>query len=197
MRPERKLKMETVLNKRQPDLVIVMENVSDPHNIGAVMRSADSVGVQDIYVINTLISEEEFKIKRSAASAEKWLTIKHFDSVDACMTELKERGLKIWATHLGISAEPLYSVDLTQAIALVFGTERKGISDELLKYCDGNFIIPQVGMIQSLNISVACAVSLYEAFRQRQIAGKYDGNCQLGEHQSTQIIKEWTKQYEK
>jgi tRNA (guanosine-2'-O-)-methyltransferase len=197
MRPERKQKMEEVLDRRQSDLVIVIENVGDPHNIGAIMRSADSVGVQDIYVINTLISEIEYKTKRSSASAEKWLTIKHFDKIENCIAELKKRGLKIWATHLGVSAEPLHSLDLTQPIALVFGTERKGISSELLKHCDGNFVIPQVGMIQSLNVSVACAVSLYEAFRQRDVKGMYNQKRQIDEKRSNAILKDWQKQYEK
>lgn len=197
MKAERKERMDEVLNKRQPDLVIVMENVEDPHNIGAVLRTADSVGVQDIYVINTLIGIHEFRKKRSSGSADKWLTIKHFYSVKECVEELKNKGLKIWATHLGANAQSLYSIDLTQPVALVFGRERGGLSDEMLSYCDGNFIIPQVGMIQSLNISVACAVSLYEAFRQREIAGKYSGNCQVNASERTKIMTEWTKQYHK
>lgn len=197
MRPERKQKMDDVLKMRQADLVIVMENIGDPHNIGAVMRTADSVGVQDIYVINTLFDEEEFKIKRSAASAEKWITIHHFENVKDCVEALKKRGLTIWATHLGTSAKSLYEVDFTEAVALVFGTEKKGISEELLSFCDDNFIIPQVGMIKSLNISVACAVSLYEAYRQRLAIGKYDGTCQINEATQATIMQAWTKQYDK
>ncbi|MCC6186641.1 MAG: RNA methyltransferase [Chitinophagaceae bacterium] len=197
MKPERKQKMDKVLSMRQADMAIVMENVGDPHNIGAVMRTADSVGIQELYIINTLITEEEFKIKRSSASAEKWITIHHFDNVKDCMMAIKKRGLTIWATHLGTSSESLYNIDLTTPVALVFGTERKGISEELLSYCDGNFIIPQVGMIQSLNISVACAVSLYEAYRQRQALGKYDGNNQLDTDLQTKTMQAWMKQYDK
>lgn len=197
MRTERKERMDEVLNKRQPDLIIVMENVEDPHNIGAVLRTADSVGVQEIYVINTLIGIHEFRKKRSSGSADKWLTIKHFYSVKECVDELRKKGLQIWATHLGTNAQSLYSIDLTQPVALVFGRERGGLSDEMLSHCDGNFIIPQVGMIQSLNISVACAVSLYEAFRQREIAGKYNGDCQVAAEARAEIMTEWTKQYNK
>ena len=188
--------MDDVLNMRQNDLVIVMENVEDPHNIGAVMRTADSVGVQEIYVINTLINPNEFRGKRSAGSAEKWLTIKHFDSVEKCINELKRKGLKIWATHLGAEAISLYETDLSEPIALVFGSERKGLSEELLGHCDGNFIIPQIGMIQSLNISVACAVSLYEAFRQRSAKGMYSGQGRLEQSVRNTIFKEWCKRYE-
>lgn len=197
MRPERKARMDEVLNKRQPDLVIVMENVEDPHNIGAVLRTADSVGVQEIYVINTLIGIHEFRKKRSSGSADKWLTIKHFYSVAECVAELRKKGLQIWATHLGASAQSLYSLDLTQPVALVFGRERGGLSDEMLQHCDGNFIIPQAGMINSLNISVACAVSLYEAMRQRLAKNMYDGNCRFSSEERNEIYTEWTKQYEK
>lgn len=197
MRPERKARIDEVLNKRQPDLVIVMENVEDPHNIGAVLRTADSVGVQEIYVINTLIGIHEFRKKRSSGSADKWLTIKHFYSVQECVDELRKKGLQIWATHLGADAQSLYSIDLTQPVALVFGRERGGLSDEMLKHCDGNFIIPQAGMINSLNISVACAISLYEAYRQRSLKGKYDGECQFNETARAELYTEWTKQYDK
>lgn len=194
MRPERKEKMDEVLSKRQSDLVLVMENIEDPHNIGAVLRTADSVGVQEIYVINTLIGIHEFRKKRSSGSADKWLTITHFDSVEKCVNALRNKGLQIWATHLGAEAVSLYSLDLCQPIALVFGRERGGLSEEMLKHCDGNFIIPQVGMIQSLNVSVACAVSLYEAFRQRAQNGV---QSEYSEEGKKVILKEWNKQYEK
>lgn len=194
MRPERKEKMDEVLSKRQSDLVLVMENIEDPHNIGAVLRTADSVGVQEIYVINTLIGIHEFRKKRSSGSADKWLTITHFDSVEKCVTALRNKGLQIWATHLGAEAVSLYSLNLCQPIALVFGRERGGLSEEMLRHCDGNFIIPQVGMIQSLNVSVACAVSLYEAFRQREQSGL---QSEYSEEGKKVILKEWNKQYEK
>lgn len=195
MRPERKLRMDEVLDKRQPDLVIVMENVEDPHNIGAVMRTADSVGVQEIYVINTLINPNEFRGKRSTGSAEKWLTVKHFDSVADCVTTIKNKGMQLWATHLGSEAKSLYDLDLVQPVALAFGSERKGISEALLRHCDGNFIIPQAGMINSLNISVACAVSLYEAMRQRLTHGMYNGECRFTAADRNTIYTEWTEVY--
>jgi tRNA (guanosine-2'-O-)-methyltransferase len=194
MRPERKEKMEEVLHKRQPDLVLVMENIEDPHNIGAVLRTADSVGVQEIFVINTLIGVHEFRKKRSSGSADKWLSITHFDSVEKCVAALRQKGLQIWATHLGAEAISLYSLDLCQPIALVFGRERGGLSQEMLQQCDGNFIIPQVGMIQSLNVSVACAVSLYEAYRQRAHKGLQSEYSAQGKEL---ILKEWCKQYDK
>ncbi|HTN18133.1 MAG TPA: RNA methyltransferase [Chitinophagaceae bacterium] len=195
MRTERKQRIDEVLDKRQPDLVIVMENVQDPHNIGAVMRTADSVGVQDVYTINTLIGIHEFRKKRSTGSADRWMNLHQYTSVQECVTALKSRGLKLWATHLGATAKSLYELELTEPVALIFGRERGGLSAELLQHCDGNFIIPQMGMIRSLNVSVACAVSLYEALRQRQQKGMYDGANKLPEARREALYADWTKRY--
>lgn len=179
MTPERETKIKRVLNHRQSGLVLVMENVHDPHNISAVMRTCDAVGVQDLFVLTTTIPRHKKFGKNSSASAAGWLTIHQYDDTKACMDAVKERSDKIYATHLGVASQSLYDLDLTQRVALVFGNEHAGVTEECLKYCDGNFIIPQVGMVQSLNISVACAITLYEAFRQRQNAGFYDGNPKL------------------
>ncbi|MBL7712105.1 MAG: RNA methyltransferase [Chitinophagaceae bacterium] len=195
MRTERKQRIDEVLDKRQADLVIVMENVQDPHNIGAVMRTADSVGVQDIYTINTLIGIHEFRKKRSTGSADKWMNIHQYTSVQECVQALRDRGLKLWATHLGTTAKSLYELELTEPVALIFGRERGGLSEELLRHCDGNFVIPQMGMIRSLNVSVACAVSLYEALRQRQQKGMYDGTHNLPVDRRAALYADWTKRY--
>jgi tRNA (guanosine-2'-O-)-methyltransferase len=173
MTEERRYKIESVLSKRQDDITVVLENVFDPHNISAVMRSCDAVGVQEIYVLNTKIPRHKKWGARSSSSAAKWLTVHQFEDTDECFVELRKKYSTILTTHLSTDAVSLYEVDLTKPIALVFGNEHSGVSEELIKLADGNFIIPQVGMIRSLNISVACAVSLYEAFRQKQEAGHY------------------------
>ncbi len=162
---------------RQTDLTVLLENVHDPHNIGAVLRSCDSVGIPEIYVLYTdeRLSEDNIKAGKSAASgARKWVDIHYFTDLGSCVQALRRRYQRLLCTHLGEEASSLYHLDLCQPTALVFGNEHEGVSRELLALCDGNFHIPQVGMVQSLNISVACAVSLYEAFRQRQLAGMYD-----------------------
>jgi tRNA (guanosine-2'-O-)-methyltransferase len=174
MTPERRERITSVLNHRQPDLTVVMENVHDPHNISAVMRTCDSVGIQDIYILNTVIGRHKKFGKKSSASAAGWLTIHHYTDTAECFADLRKKYDKIYATHLGTESHSLYELDLTTPVALVFGNEHAGVTEEALKLCDGNFIIPQVGMVQSLNISVACAVSLYEAFRQRSSKGAYD-----------------------
>jgi tRNA (guanosine-2'-O-)-methyltransferase len=173
MTEERRYKIESVLSKRQDDITVVLENVFDPHNISAVMRSCDAVGVQEIYVLNTKIPRHKKWGARSSSSAAKWLTVHQFEDTDECFVELRKKYSTILTTYLSTDAVSLYQVNLTKPIALVFGNEHSGVSEELIKLADGNFIIPQVGMIRSLNISVACAVSLYEAFRQKQEAGHY------------------------
>lgn len=190
MTPERKAKITRVLNHRQPDLTIVLENVHDPHNISAVMRTCDAVGVQELYVLNTKVARHKKFGKKSSASAAGWLTIHEFDNTDACMEALRKRYTKIFATHLDTEAVSLYDINLTEPVALVFGNEHSGVSEECLAHCDGNFIIPQVGMIHSLNISVACAVSLYEAFRQRSNKGFYNA-ARLPQNEWNTLAEKW------
>jgi tRNA (guanosine-2'-O-)-methyltransferase len=191
MTPERATKIRKVLNHRQAGLVLVMENVHDPHNISAVMRTCDAVGVQDLFVLTTKIATHKRFGKKSSASAAGWLTIHQYDNTGDCMAAVRQKCDKIFATHLGVESQSLYDLDLTQRVALVFGNEHTGVTEECLGYCDGNFIIPQVGMVQSLNISVACAITLYEAFRQRQNAGLYDGAPDLPEPEWKTLANKW------
>lgn len=181
MTPERKQRIETVLSKRQTNITVVLENVFDPHNISAVMRTCDAVGIQEIYILNTIIPRHKKWGAKSSSSASKWLTVHQFQDVDACFEALKKNYDKIYITHLANDAVSLYDLNLTERVALVFGNEHSGVSDSLIARADGNFIIPQVGIIKSLNISVACAVSIYEAYRQKQNAGHYDGQ-QIPQH---------------
>lgn len=174
MTPERKEKLLRVLQKRQDNLTVVLENVFDPHNETAVMRTCDSVGIQDIFIINNRKPPRRAWGFRSGGSAKKWLTIHQFVTPDECFKELRKRYSKVLTTHLGTDSVGLHDIDFTGSIALVFGNETFGVSDEARALADGNFVIPQVGIIQSLNISVACAVTLYEAYRQKEQAGHYN-----------------------
>lgn len=174
MTPERRTKLMNVLSKRQPDLTVVLENVFDPHNISAVMRTCDAVGVQEIYILNNRIPRHKKWGARSSSSAAKWLTVHQFSDAQECFTELRKKYKKVYTTHLSSDAVSLHALNLTEPVALVFGNEHSGVSDEIRAMADGNFIIPQVGIIRSLNISVACAVTLYEAYRQKAIAGHYE-----------------------
>lgn len=172
--PERIEKLKSVLEKRQPDLTIVLENINDPHNLSACLRSCDAVGVNTVHIVYHSGQEKPDIAHKSSASAKKWLEYKHFTSVEDCYKELHNNGFKIFTTHLAKDSISLYDIDFTEKTALVFGNEHSGVSEKAVELADGNFIVPQMGMIKSLNISVACAVSLYEAFRQKMDGGHYD-----------------------
>lgn len=190
MTPERTKRLEDVLNKRQPGLTVLLENVHDPHNISAVMRTCDAVGIQDIYILNSAIAPHKKWGAKSSSSAAKWLTIHQFTDTAACFEALRKQYDKIYTTHLSTDAVSLHELKLTERVALVFGNEHGGVSEKTIALSDGNFIIPQVGIIKSLNISVACAVSVYEAYRQKMQAGHYDQQ-QLNDTTYETLRKEW------
>ena len=190
MTPERRERLLTVLSKRQSDITVVLENVFDPHNISAVMRTCDAVGLQDIYVLNNRIPPHKKWGSKSSSSAAKWLTIHQFTDPGECFERLRQNHDLILTTHLSSDAISLHEIDFTKRIALVFGNEHSGVSPEIRELADGNFIIPQVGIIKSLNISVACAVTLYEAYRQKSLAGHYS-KPSLPENRSQQLLNEW------
>ncbi len=172
---ERRLqRMREILKRRQPDLTVVLENVHDPHNVSAVLRSCDAVGLLTVHLVYTIEEFPELS-ENVSGSALKWLDLVFHPSIDACYRALRARGFTIYTTYLGDPARSvdLYDLDLTQPVALVFGNEQRGVSEEAVAGADGNFVIPMMGMVRSLNISVACAVSLYEALRQRRLAGHY------------------------
>jgi tRNA (guanosine-2'-O-)-methyltransferase len=161
----------------QNDLTVVLENVHDPHNIGAVARSCDAVGVREIYIINTdprVQNREKYIGDKSSSGSKKWISFQYFEEIEPAIKAIRAKYKKIYSTHLTTASSSLYDLDLSDSCALIFGNEHAGISKQLLEHADANFIIPQMGMVESLNISVACAVSLFEALRQRIEADKYD-----------------------
>ncbi|HEX8279678.1 MAG TPA: RNA methyltransferase [Segetibacter sp.] len=186
----RKERLLSVLQKRQDNLTVVLENVFDPHNETAVMRSCDSVGIQDIYIINNRKPPRKEWGFRSGSGAKKWLTIHQFSNPDQCFKELRSKYSKILTTHLASNSVGLYDIDFTESIALVFGNERFGVSEQTRSLADGNFVIPQCGIIQSLNISVACAVTIYEAYRQKQLAGHYK-QTSIPKARTEELLTEW------
>lgn len=190
MTPEREARLLTVLSKRQDDLTVVLENVFDPHNISAVMRTCDAVGIQDIYILNTKIPLHKKWGAKSSSSAVKWLTIHQYTDARQCIEVLRGRYEKILTTHLATDSVGLYEINFNQKVALVFGNEHSGVSDEIRSMADGNFLIPQAGIIRSLNISVACAVCLYEAYRQKELAGHYETR-KINDTRSNELLKEW------
>lgn len=182
-------KFLSVIRQRQPDLTVVMDNIHDPHNVSAILRTADAAGLLEVQLVYV---DEEFPVlgKKSSASALKWIKRNKFSSIPECYDDLRRRGFRIYATRLGKRSRTLYDIDLTEKVALVFGNEHRGVSSEASELSDGNFQIPMIGMIESLNVSVACAVTLYEAFRQRRSAGFTQ---KLSDDEMQKLFKEWLK----
>ncbi len=173
---ERAEKLRNLAANRQSDLTLILENIYDPHNLGAVLRTCDSVGISEVYALYTIESADiihKIAGHKSSSGAKKWVDVHVFDDPAKCFAAVREKYNKIFGTHLAADSVGLYSLDLTQSMALVFGNEHRGMSEEALALVDGNYIIPQSGLTKSLNISVACAVSLYEAKRQRMGKGRY------------------------
>jgi tRNA (guanosine-2'-O-)-methyltransferase len=189
MTERRKEKFLNVLKHRQPSLTVVMEDIHDPHNVSAMLRSCDAVGVMEVHLVYTT---EEFPRlgKKSSASANKWIERHSYPSISDCVKALRKKGFTIFATHLGKKSHSLFELDLTKKVALVFGNEHRGVSGEAAELSDTNFQIPMMGMIESLNVSVACAVALYEAFRQRTEKGLYQ-KTSLKQKELKAVFNQW------
>lgn len=198
--PQRAKKLRTVVDQRQLNWTVVLENVHDWHNISAVMRTCDAVGIQHLFILQT---EEELKFKKfklgqkSSGGNAKWLAVHYYQERKACFDHLREIVDKVYATHLAKDSIGLYQLDQSKPVALLFGNEHDGVSPETLAFCDGNFTIPMHGMTQSLNISVACAVSLFEGLRQREAAGLYDQNTSADQATFDHLFEEYKARHER
>ena len=186
---ERLQKITSVVKSRQHSLRVVLENIHDPHNVSAIFRSCDAVGVPKVSLI---YNTEKFpKIsKTSSSSANKWIEKEKFEDVEKCYSSLRKEGFKIYASMLADEAVDLFDINLTEKTALVMGNEHRGVSEDAAKLADKIFYIPMSGMIQSLNVSVATAVTLYEAYRQRKSKGMYS-KSELSEKEIENMIDEW------
>lgn len=181
-------RLDAVLARRQPDLTVFAENLHKPRNFSAMVRDCDAVGINEMHV---LPGEDELRRHwKTSQGAEKWMSVRtHKTSEQACI-HLKSNGFRLIAAHLSETAVDFREINYTQPIALVLGTELFGVSDTTLAFVDQQISIPMMGVSQSLNVSVACAVVLYEAQRQRQAAGMYD-HCRLDEKNLTLQRFEW------
>ena len=154
---------------------MVLENIHDPHNVSAILRSCDAVGVLRAHAVYTIEEAPEGAFARkTSASAAKWVEVDRHASIADCYERLQREGFTILATAIGPGARNLFEWDLSGPAAIVFGNEMRGVSEDAVARADGTIEIPMNGMVQSLNVSVACAVCLYEAYRQRAVAGAYE-----------------------
>jgi len=172
MTPERLERINTMLDKRQPDLTVCMEGVHKTHNLAAVVRSCDAIGVSDVHVV---WKSDEMEVRGgSAAGSQNWIDVHNHHKTTDAIAAMKAQGMQILVTNLSDTAIDFREVDYTKPTAIILGQEKFGASATALALADQDIIIPMVGMVQSLNVSVACSVVLYEAQRQRQLAGMYN-----------------------
>jgi len=184
-------KIKAVVSKRQPSLKIILENIHDPHNVSAIFRTCDAAGIPKVSLLYNI---EPFpKIgKKSSASAFKWIEREKFKSVEECYKQLRSEGYKIYVSSISEGAKDLYEIDFTEKSAIVMGNEHRGVSKEAEELADEKFYIPMYGMVQSLNVSVSAAITIYEALRQRTAKGMYD-KSELNEEQIEEWINKWSK----
>ncbi len=186
---ERIQKVKRILSLRQPDLHVVLEEVTNTHNASAVVRTCDAAGVMYLDIISA--SGEPFPVNEAISTrAEKWLHLSSYPSVSECFSRLKQKGLKIVATYLGEESLPYTSVDYTQPLAIVFGNESEGISEEARNVADYKIRIPMLGMAQSLNLSVSVGIILYEALKQRMEAGYFDA-ARISPEEFKKFMRAW------
>ncbi len=171
MTDERREKIERVLNHRQHDLTLVLANIHDPHNVSAIYRSADAFGVSQVHLYYTDTAFPTLA-KKTSASARKWVdSVRHKDK-ESLLSALQ--GYQLLATACTSVSKTMYTYDMTKPTAIIMGNEHSGVPEELLSNIDGEIYIPMFGMIQSFNVSVAAALLLGEASRQRQLQGFYE-----------------------
>ena len=165
MNPTRYARICEMLARRQPDLTVCMEQVHKPHNVSAIIRTADAVGVHEVHAVWP--GSRMRTMASAAAGSNSWVQVKTHRTIGDAVAHLKGQGMQILATHLSDNAVDFREIDYTRPTCILMGQEKTGITQEALALADRDIIIPMIGMVQSLNVSVASALILYEAEQQR------------------------------
>lgn len=187
--PSRLKRMYDVLSERTRYIMILTEAVDDPHNQAAVLRSAEAFGIQDIHVVAGAAPFEPNKwVTRHA---DKWLTVHKHSSIEQAVRHLQQNGYQVYASYLGEGTIPLEQINVSKPTVLLFGNEHRGVSEEALALADGKFIIPMNGFVQSFNISVAAAISLYDVTKRAKQEG--NGRYYLSPAEKKEIYEHWMK----
>ena len=169
--PDRYRKIRNMLLHRQPYLTVVMDNVNKAHNLSAIIRSCDGVGIHEIHAVS--YRQSIYTEQNAAAGASKWITMNLYPDIETVYKKVSETGMQILVATNREGCLDFRNVDYTRPTALVVGAEWDGISEEGIKGADHSIMVPMLGMGESLNVSVATAVILFEAQRQRAEKGMY------------------------
>ncbi len=172
MTPERYARIRAVLDKRQPDLTVITDDVHKPHNFSAILRTCDAVGIPNIHAV---WPGELYRIYRgTAGGSHRWVGVKTHPTLEECIESQKAQGFQVLAAHLSDEAVDYRTIDFTQPTALLMGSELEGVSPIGAALADKHIVVPMLGMVESYNVSVACAIILSEAQRQREARGLYE-----------------------
>ncbi|MBM5801483.1 MAG: tRNA (guanosine(18)-2'-O)-methyltransferase TrmH [Cyanobacteria bacterium K_DeepCast_35m_m2_023] len=188
--PRRFERIRAVLDRRMADLTVLLEHVDKPHNLSAILRSCDAVGVLEAHVVSLQGRQRTFN--STAQGSQKWVPLHAHNSGLDAIQQLKAQGFRLYGTHLSKESIDYRHCDFTGPTAFVLGAEKWGLSDQASSLVDQAVVIPMQGMVQSLNVSVAAATLLFEALRQRQAAGLIpnQGEGLSRERYNTQLF-EW------
>ncbi len=178
--PERKARIDEVVANRTRTLTVVMEAFGDPQNVNAVLRTCEAFGIQDVHAVEGPMKPWD-RNKKITQNADKWLDVRRWRSTRDCLVHLRAEGFAIYATHLDPGSRPLGSLSFAGKVALVFGNEHRGVSDDALALADATYAIPMRGFVQSLNVSVAAAISLATAVERREAERGRHGDLSEGE----------------
>ncbi len=186
--PQRLARMKEILARRQPDLRVFLERVVNYHNVSAILRTADAVGVLHVHYFH----QDEIPINEAITrGAHRWLLLHREEDVKEGLKRLKEAGFQLVGTGLFPETVHFREVDYTKPTVIIVGHELEGISETVRELADAIVKIPMYGMVQSLNVSVATGVILYEAERQRESRGLYESGPHLSEEEMEAILREW------
>ena len=167
--PRRFERLKSVLDGRMRDLTVLLEHVEKPHNLSAILRSCDAVGVLEAHAVS--FSGRPRTFNSTAQGSQRWVPLHDHADIGSAISHLKQRGFRLFGTNLSVDARDYRECDFTGPCAFVLGAEKWGLTEEATALMDQAVYIPMRGMVQSLNVSVATATLLFEALRQRQVAG--------------------------
>jgi tRNA (guanosine-2'-O-)-methyltransferase len=178
--PERKTRIDEVVANRTRTLTVVMEAFCDPQNVNAVLRTCEAFGVQELHAVEGPMKPWD-RNRKISQNADKWLDVHRWRSTAECLAHLKADGFAIYVTHLGPGSRPLGELSFAGKVALVFGNESRGVSDEAVRLADATYAIPMRGFVQSFNVSVAAAISIAKAVERRELERGRHGDLDPGD----------------
>ena len=188
MTPERYQRLRVVLDRRQPDLTVITDNVHKGRNLSAIVRTADAAGIAEMHAV---IDDKDYKAFRGTAmGSHSWVAVRRHRDIAALITGLQGDGYQVLAAHLDADSVDYRQPDYTRPTAILLGAEKRGVSAEACALADAHITIPMMGMVQSYNVSVAAGIILSEAQYQRDQQGLYD-RPRLDEQTYRQTLFEW------